>query len=404
MSDDVLIQVEGVSKRFCRSLKRALWYGVRDIAGELLGRNGEAASLRPGEFWAVDDISFQLRRGECLGLIGPNGAGKSTLLKMLNGLIKPDRGRIAIRGRVGALIELGTGFNPILTGRENIYNNAAVLGIGKRETDRKLQDIIDFAEIGDALDAPVQSYSSGMRVRLGFAVAAYLEPDVFLLDEVLAVGDAAFRNKCYHRIVSLRKRAATVFVAHSMEAISRLCDRTLVMAHGREYFAGEVGGGVNAYETLNEGTGDDDNAFLALHPPLETFRAELPEEVVSGKPLRVQFHVSSTKRLTSFRLRIIFYNPAGAFAADANLLSTEYGIVLPAGESQWEVAFDSLPLKNGSYRIGINLLDADGDHLVWSYKEYACRVGGGYGGAMSDCQLQPRQWVAQPLASRLANE
>src|SRR5210317_1944929 len=172
MSDKVLIRVENVSKKFCRTLKRSLWYAVKDIAGELFGRNNSESRLRPGEFWAVDNASFELKRGDCLGLIGPNGAGKSTLLKMLNGLIKPDKGRITMRGRVGALIELGAGFNPILTGRENIYVNAAVLGIPKQEVDKKLDAIIEFAEIDDFINTPVQSYSSGMKVRLGFAVAA----------------------------------------------------------------------------------------------------------------------------------------------------------------------------------------------------------------------------------------
>ncbi len=188
MSSDVLIHVEDVSKKFCRNLRRSLWYGLQDTAADLLGRGESSASLRPEEFWAVDDVSFSLKRGECLGLVGRNGAGKTTLLKMLNGLIKPDKGRIEIRGRVGALIALGAGFNPILTGRENVYVNGAVLGLSKREISERIDEIIDFAEIGDFIEAPVQSYSSGMQVRLGFAVATAMKPDVLLLDEVLAVG------------------------------------------------------------------------------------------------------------------------------------------------------------------------------------------------------------------------
>src|SRR5215468_4632332 len=161
---DVLIKVDHVQKKFCRSLKKSLWYGVQDICSEFVplgtskSRNNE---LRAGEFLAVDDTSFAVRRGECLGLIGHNGAGKTTLLKMLNGLIKPDKGRIEMRGRVGALIALGAGFNPILTGRENIYINGSVLGLSKKEIDAKIDEIIDFAEIGEFIDAPVQAYSSG---------------------------------------------------------------------------------------------------------------------------------------------------------------------------------------------------------------------------------------------------
>ena len=157
MDDAPLIKVEGVSKKFCLSLKKSLWYGLKDMGNELVGRrHGGDGGLRPKEFWAVKDVGFELKRGDCLGLIGRNGAGKTTLLKMLNGLIKPDAGRIEMRGRVGALIALGAGFNPVLTGRENIYTNASVLGLSKKEIDAKIDEIIDFAEIGDFMDTPVQ--------------------------------------------------------------------------------------------------------------------------------------------------------------------------------------------------------------------------------------------------------
>ena len=198
-NNEVLIKVEGLSKKFCKDLKTSLWYGVKDLFTGLQG-NKEERELRDKEFWAVKDINFELRRGECLGLIGHNGAGKSTLLKMLNGLINPDAGKITIKGRVGALIELGAGFNPILTGRENIYNNGAILGFTRKEINEKVEEIIDFAEIREFIDMPVQNYSSGMKVRLGFAVAAQMEPDVLIIDEVLAVGDLGFILKCFKTI------------------------------------------------------------------------------------------------------------------------------------------------------------------------------------------------------------
>jgi lipopolysaccharide transport system ATP-binding protein len=251
---EVLVKVEGVSKKFCRSLKKSLWYGVCDIAGELnpLVRHGakgmehagqEAAGsnapeardedLRDGEFYAVRDVSFELRRGECLGLIGHNGAGKTTLLKMLNGLIKPDRGRIEMNGRVGALIALGAGFNPILTGRENIYINGSVLGLSKKEIDEKIDDIIDFSDIRASIDMPVQSYSSGMAVRLGFSVASSLCPDVLILDEVLAVGDMGFVVKCLNRLRSIASNAAVILVSHNMQIVSAFCSRVVMMQKGK---------------------------------------------------------------------------------------------------------------------------------------------------------------------------
>jgi lipopolysaccharide transport system ATP-binding protein len=260
-SDDVLVRVEGVSKKFCRSLKKSLWYGVCDIAGELspfawhgsrgteygarrYAESGDvqvatsdlpqvtSPSLRDGEFWAVNDVSFELRRGECLGLIGHNGAGKTTLLKMLNGLIKPDTGRIEMNGSVGALIALGAGFNPVLTGRENIYINGAVLGLSRQEVDEKIEDIIDFAEIREFIDMPVQSYSSGMAVRLGFSIASALSPDVLLLDEVLAVGDVRFVVKCLNRLRDIASEAAVILVSHNMQTVAGFCTRVLLMQNG----------------------------------------------------------------------------------------------------------------------------------------------------------------------------
>lgn len=248
MKNDALVKAEGVSKKFCRTLKRSLWYGVQDVLGELRGHSGEQGDLRSGEFWAVQDISFELRRGECLGLIGPNGAGKSTLLKMLNGLIKPDRGRITMRGRVGALIELGAGFNPILTGRENLYVNGAVLGLSRKEIDHKLGAIFDFAELGDFIDMPVQNYSSGMKVRLGFAVAAQLDPDVMIIDEVLAVGDAGFVLKCLNWIDNALENKAVIFVSHSMPMVSRICSDIMHVDHGAQQYHGkDVGAGIAMY-------------------------------------------------------------------------------------------------------------------------------------------------------------
>src|SRR5262245_10280177 len=249
MGGDVLVRIEGISKKYCRDLKRSLWYGLKDAAADLIGR-GEPGTLRPDEFWALDDVSVTLARGDCLGVIGRNGSGKTTLLKMLNGLVKPDRGRVELRGRVGALISLGAGFNPILTGRENVYVNGAVLGLSTGEIDAKLDEIIAFAELNEFIDAPVQSYSAGMHVRLGFAVATALQPDILLLDEVLAVGDAAFRGRCYGRLARIRGSAAYVLVSHDMEQIARVCSHVLVLEAGRHHYSGEVAEGIRRYQNL----------------------------------------------------------------------------------------------------------------------------------------------------------
>ena len=432
-SDEVLVRVEGVSKKFCRSLKKSLWYGLCDIAGELspfarhgaegmeqgASRGAEGGSilpatrlpkghlaearfsplvtpaaaerdedLRDGEFYAVRDVSFELRRGECLGLIGHNGAGKTTLLKMLNGLIKPDAGKITMRGRVGALIALGAGFNPILTGRENIYINGSVLGLSKKEIDGKIDEIIDFAEIGEFIDSPVQNYSSGMNVRLGFSVATTMNPDVLILDEVLAVGDAAFRNKCYRRVVSLRKKAAVIFVSHTMEQVARICDKALVMQHGSVAFQGGVGEGIQVYEAASEAAAGGDPAFLSLNKPVsEFFVSRLPDALGSGDSMALRFNVACCGPLADFRVRVTFYSASGTIVAEANHSAMAFGVELPAGCSAIEFQIPIVPLRPGRYLLGINLIDRHGDFVVWSYKQHSIEVRGGTSAASAECQL-----------------
>ncbi|MBF0126893.1 MAG: ATP-binding cassette domain-containing protein [Magnetococcales bacterium] len=233
MSGEILITAEKIRKKFCLGLKRSMWYGVRDVARELAGRP-RSATLRKEEFWALDDVSFTVRRGEILGVIGPNGSGKTTLLRLINGLLMPDAGEITLKGRIGALIQLGAGFSPVLTGRENIAINAAVLGITRAELKGALEEIIEFAGLGDFIDAPVMSYSSGMRARLGFAVAIHMKPDILLVDEVLAVGDLVFRNKALERMHALsHSGVAVLFVSHNLGQVDRLCTHALYLNKGR---------------------------------------------------------------------------------------------------------------------------------------------------------------------------
>jgi lipopolysaccharide transport system ATP-binding protein len=234
--NEVIIKVENVSRKFCRDFKKSLWYGLKDTAGDILypKHKSKNLSLRSSEFWANQDISFEVKRGECLGLIGHNGAGKTTLLKMLNGLIKPTTGTIVVKGRIGALIALSAGFNPILTGRENIYVNGSILGLNRKQIDISIDDIIEFADIRESIDAPVRNYSSGMQVRLGFAIATVIQPDILLIDEVLAVGDNAFQKKCYERIYELKRKGVSIIVvSHNPYQLERLCERVAVLDLGR---------------------------------------------------------------------------------------------------------------------------------------------------------------------------
>jgi len=233
MTGELLVEVENVSKKFSRDLKQSLLYGVRDLGNEVLGR-AVRPTLRPSEFWALQDISFKLHRKDALGIIGPNGAGKSTLLKILSGLIKPTTGYVRMRGRVQALIELNAGFNPVLTGRENIYIRAAVLGMTRRAVDTLLDEIIGFSEVGDFIDSPVQNYSSGMKVRLGFAIAINIRPDVLIIDEVLSVGDASFRRKARQAMAELLDRdIALIFISHNIHEVLGITERTLWIEKGQ---------------------------------------------------------------------------------------------------------------------------------------------------------------------------
>jgi len=390
MSDEVLIKVEGVSKKFCRSLKKSLWYGLNDITAEVVGRNGSHEHLRTQEFWAVNDVSFELRRGECLGLIGRNGAGKTTLLKMLNGLIKPDRGRIETRGRVGALIALGAGFNPILTGRENIYINGSVLGLSKKEIDAKIDEIIDFADIGDFIDTPMQSYSSGMQVRLGFAVATALNPDVLLLDEVLAVGDAAFRAKCYNRIGKLQKRAAVIFVSHSMQQVAQICSSTLLLQKGHTGWLGEAARGVAKYLDEDVFGSDQSERNLIIESPVRTAQLSFTPEVLRfGECLSVRCELNLDSPMPGSSMRITFYNIEGRVVAEWNSKRTAMNVNLVAGRNIIEIKLGPLHLDTGTYDLAFVLNDATGVYLpFWSLKQHSITV---RGNGMGACEYQVPQ-------------
>ena len=198
--------------------------------------------LREQEFWVLQDVSFEVRPGEALGIIGPNGAGKSTALKLLTRILRPTKGRGFTRGRVGALIEVSSGFHNDLTGRENLYLQGAILGMTREEVSRKMEAIVEFAGISEFIDTPVKRYSSGMNARLGFAIAAHIDPEVLIIDEVLAVGDAAFQQKCYQRMEEFRRSGvAIVLVSHNMQVVVSLCDRALLLRRGRPPLLSSVG-------------------------------------------------------------------------------------------------------------------------------------------------------------------
>ncbi|MEQ9299473.1 MAG: ABC transporter ATP-binding protein [Cyclobacteriaceae bacterium] len=237
---------------------------MQDLSYGFLSIRPKSHELRKDEFWAVENINFELYEGEILGIIGANGSGKSTLLRILTGIFPPDRGRISIDGSVGGIIALGAGMHPHMTGRENIYLNGTVLGLTKPEIDRLFDEIVDFSELSSFLDAPISTYSSGMKVRLGFAVAVHCKPEILLVDEVLSVGDLNFQNKCMRKLREVRDQAkAVIFISHSMENIELLCTRLIVLNDGGLLFEGKVREGIAVYENIQNKVSNADVGEIA---------------------------------------------------------------------------------------------------------------------------------------------
>lgn len=350
-----LISTAGVSKKYCRTLRRSLRYAASDLAGELLGRPHGGGDLRQDEFWALRDVSFELAEGECVGLIGHNGAGKTTLLKVLNGLIKPDAGRVEVRGRMVALIALGAGFNPVLTGRENIYVSAAIFGMSKREVDTTLEDIIRFSELEEFIDAPVQSYSSGMVVRLGFAIAVHARPDILVLDEVLAVGDIGFQIKCYNTLSRLRREGVGfVLVSHNMHQISRFADRTMYLNRGTmmhygnnvDSIAAYMRDSIGAYESLGGGAAADAPAgtgtVLLRNPRFLDSDGSVIASIDAGQPVvfAIDF-LCATPDVGDATLDLLIKDSTGTVYQGTHVFATPDN-PLPA-HGCFEVAFGVMP-------------------------------------------------------------
>jgi len=253
-----IIKVQGVSKRYRIGTSRASYETLSDalVSGiKAPFKRRPKGQAREGTIWALKDVSFEVKPGEVLGIIGPNGAGKSTLLKLLSRITEPTAGRIELYGRCGSLLEVGTGFHPELTGRENIFLNGAILGMGRREIVRKFDEIVSFADVERFIDTPVKHFSSGMYLRLAFAVAAHLDPEILIVDEVLAVGDARFQRKCLDKMQDVGEHGRTVlFVSHSMPAITRLCPRAILIDHGTMMMDGPAHDVVKSYLEIGVGT------------------------------------------------------------------------------------------------------------------------------------------------------
>lgn len=362
---DILIKVEGLSKKFCSNLNRSLIYGFRDMASAFSAKS-ENLELRKDEFWALRDINFEVKRGECLGLVGHNGAGKSTLLKLLNGLIRPDAGRIEINGSVGALIELGAGFSPFLSGRENVYINGSILGLSKSEIDKKYDEIVEFAELKDFMDMPVQNYSSGMKVRLGFAIAAQVNPDILLIDEVLAVGDMGFTLKCFNQMDKLLKNTAIILVSHSIPQVARMATKLCVLDKGNSMFIGnDVSDGINLYysrfgnKILN--VESNNNATLEkIWIEREDGLVEKINEnfiVPSGMSINVFLKIKTFIKIKTPEIYLAFYDREQRNFAEVNNFPNNVSAnsLEPGDEIIYKVNFGPMNFAQGLFSITVAL-------------------------------------------------
>lgn len=366
---DCLVHVDNLSKKFCRDLKRSLWYGVRDLGTELLGRTADRRTLRRDEFWAIRDVSLSLGPGETLGLIGHNGAGKTTLLRLMSGLIKPDAGSIRIKGRIQSLIALGAGFNPVLTGRENVYVNAAILGMSKSEIDRRFDEIVDFAAIEDFIDMPVQSYSSGMVVRLGFSVAAHLEPEILLVDEVLAVGDLAFKTKCQVRIQELRKSGvAIVLVSHNLHTISHVCSRAITFEKGRVLYDGDPETAIDRYRlSLLDRTEDPTRQLRGGTGEIRVRRMEIlnrwnapQEEFEVGEHVKVRLHYDAVQPVDNpiFNVAMHVFNGEQVTGFRTDVDGFQPGVL--SGQGYVDIVIPELNLLPNVYSMDAVIFHRDG--------------------------------------------
>jgi len=370
-----------------------------DIQSSVL-RKLKSLRGRKTDFWAVRDVSFEVQRGEALGIIGHNGAGKSTILKLLSNITTPTSGEIMINGRLSALIEVGSGFHPELSGRENIYLNGSILGMSRREITKKLDDIIEFAGVRDFIDTPVKRYSSGMYVRLGFSIAAHLDPDILLLDEVLAVGDAAFQAKCLQRIKELENRGTTiVFISHDLGAVERLCDRVLLMKRGQIVKSGPAAEIVAAYQsdaTLSSESveahkkGETNevqirtlsfcDAVGATHPVFKT-----------GEPLLARIAFEAYEPVTDAVFGLIFFTADGQVQCELTTELSDEQISIKPGPGILEFRTEQLGLLPGIYFTSVHVKKRNArDVINYQYKSTMLRVD-------SDNRLQgnfylPHRW------------
>ncbi len=391
MAGDVVIRAEGLGKKYLigHQIERERYVALRDVlarnARNLWRASVDLARGRPNiegdvveEFWALRDVDFEIRRGDVMGVIGRNGAGKSTLLKILSRITEPTEGRVEIHGRVASLLEVGTGFHPELTGRENIYLNGAVLGMAHAEIRRKFDEIVAFAEVERFLDTPVKRFSSGMYVRLAFAVAAHLEPEILIIDEVLAVGDAEFQKKCLGKMGEVAGQGRTIlFVSHNMASIATLCSSAILLFKGRVTMVGPVGEVIGGYRALDRRlSGPANPGALFVRDEAETIggaglvsvmmfdrAGQTVSQVESCGPVIFRLVVRSTVDAPTLSLFIAITDQSGTQLAKFETDPRLTPLTFAPGEFTVDCELTALPLTPGEYRLQIGVAEY-GSHII----------------------------------------
>jgi lipopolysaccharide transport system ATP-binding protein len=419
-----MIEVRGLSKQYrighsIRHISNVRELAVSAVRGAFK-RQPKEEHQPESFFWAVKDLNFDVGAGEIIGVIGANGAGKSTLLKILSRITDPTEGKVTLHGRMASLLEVGTGFHPELTGRENIFLNGAILGMRHAEITRKFDEIVAFADIEKFLDAPVKHYSSGMAVRLGFAVAAHLQPEILVIDEVLAVGDMAFQKKCLGKMSEVSKAGRTVlFVSHNMAAVENLCQRSLLLRQGRVIFDGDTKSAVGEYisATNRPGKGFGHAIDLSDAPTRQPHLAQIfrrielftgedqpaPRAVQVGERLKIKFHISlpcETPKLTvAFCINTLF----GQRVLTLNTLCDPELIYEPlSGDIQVVCDVPSLTLVPGEYLVSL-FLDFGAEHkdAIPDAFHFTVLDGNYYGtgkATFSGVFVSPHRWSVEPVA------
>jgi lipopolysaccharide transport system ATP-binding protein len=333
---------------------------LKDLIPYLIKNWGRAEALEAEEFWAVRGVSLEVQPGEALGIIGPNGAGKSTSLKLLSRILRPNKGRCELRGRVGALIEVAAGFHPDLTGRENIFLQGAIMGMTRAEIKRRFDEIVDFAEVEQFIDTPIKRYSSGMHARLGFAVAAHLHPDVLLIDEVLSVGDMAFQQRCVNRAKDFKKEGvAIVFVSHNLQAVADLCDNSLYLA-GEMKAYGPTHGVIETYLASMASTAAVQGVVEIVSSQLIDARGQITQNAVPGDKLRLRMTCRAHEDVSGLMMAFcVFRSTDGLKVYDGGWQMEELGLHdLKKGETYtFDFAFTT-HLTRGHYFLDASVFDA----------------------------------------------